>query len=46
VRRVHLNGKGLFLNYVGLFRRLREQIERRCPNTWQRYQIICERTQN
>ena len=45
VRRVHLNGRGAFLNYVGVFRRLYEQIERRCPNTRQLYHIVCGRTQ-
>lgn len=44
VRRVHCKGRRLFLNYVGLCRRLRQQIEKRCPNTWQLYQIVCERT--
>ncbi|MBN1362996.1 MAG: hypothetical protein JW993_20525 [Sedimentisphaerales bacterium] len=45
VRRVHLKGRGPFLNYVGFFHRLCEQIERRCPNTRQLYHIVCQRTQ-
>lgn len=44
VRSAHLNDRGLFFNYVGLFRRMYEEIERRCPNTRQLYHIVCERT--
>lgn len=44
VRSAHLDDRGLFFNYVGLFRRLYEEIERRCPNTRQLYHIVCERT--
>ncbi|MBN1362995.1 MAG: hypothetical protein JW993_20520 [Sedimentisphaerales bacterium] len=43
VRSVHLNDRGLFFNYVGLFQQLYEEIESRCPNTRQLYHIVCDR---
>ncbi|UCD53103.1 MAG: hypothetical protein JSW27_10760 [Phycisphaerales bacterium] len=43
VQGVHPSNAGLFLNYVGLFRRLSDEIERRCPKTRQLYHVVCAR---
>lgn len=44
VQGVHPSNVSRFLNYVGLFRRLSDEIERRCPKTRQLYHVVCART--
>lgn len=44
VRCVRVTKTVLSLNHVGLFRRLSEQIEQRCPNTRRLYHLVCTRT--
>lgn len=43
VQGVHPSDIGLLVNHVGLFRRLSEEIERRCPKTRQLYHVVCVR---
>ena len=43
VRGVHPCDIGVLLNHIGLFRRLSEEIERRCPKTRQLYHVVCAR---
>lgn len=43
VRSVHVTRTASLLNHVGLFRRLSEEVERRCPNTRRLYHLVCTR---
>jgi hypothetical protein len=43
VQGVHACNAGLSLNHVGFFRRLSEEIKRRCPKTRQFYHVVCVR---
>ena len=43
VRSVHLRKTTPRLNHMALFRRLSEEIQRRCPNTRQLYHLVCIR---
>jgi hypothetical protein len=44
VRSAHVSNKDPLLNHVGLFRRLSEEIKKRCPTTRRFYHLVCMRS--